>query len=230
MDVKLINKIDEGVDIKSFIFQPEKPVKYLPGQYFYYTLPKLVKNDPRGATRHFTASSSPTEKHLQLTTKVSDSGYKQALSSLEIGTLVELDGPSGTFILDENEIGDHVFLAGGIGITPFRSIIKYHLDKNLTNNLHLIYSCKTLDECVFYSELTGGKNSIKVDITLTEPKESWSGRKGRIDASLIQNVLGNTLKTYTAWACGPPGFVNAMEVLAEKLNFKDVRSEKFTGY
>ncbi len=139
MKLKLIDVRDEARSTKSFFWQAEKAVSYIPGQYFYFTLPKLNYPDPRGATRHFTLSSSPTEGvTLRNTTRIrEESGFKKSLSELPVGSEIQGEGPNGTFILDEKEPGPHIFIAGGIGITPFRSMIKYASDKNLTIPIYL---------------------------------------------------------------------------------------------
>src|SRR3989344_6788227 len=156
MQLKLVKKVTEARGTKSFFWEPEKPVDWLPGQYYYFTLPKLNYPDARGATRHITISSSPTEgKLLRLTTRIrQESGYKKTLDTLAIGDVIEGEGPNGTLILDENEKGkSHIFLAGGIGITPFRSFIKYNIDKNLKIPMYLIYSNSVPGEIVFKKEL-----------------------------------------------------------------------------
>jgi len=155
MKLKLVEKREEAKGTVSFFWEPEKPLKYLPGQYFYITLPKLSFPDPRGSTRHFTLSSSPTEPPLlRITTRLREqSGFKKSLDDLEIGQETEGEGPNGTFVLDESEKGSHIFLAGGIGITPFRSMVKYCLDKNTGSKITLIYSCSMPEEIVFRQEL-----------------------------------------------------------------------------
>lgn len=239
MKLKLVEKRDEARGTKSFFWEAEKPVNYLAGQYFYFTLPSLKYPDPRGATRHFTLSSSPTEGNLlRVTTRVrQESGFKKTLDELEIGSTIEGEGPEGTFILDEKEPGPHVFLAGGIGITPFRSMIKYAVDKNLDTAIHLIYSNSIPEEITFRAELESLAKSwpnLKLDMTVTKPEESqekWSGLVGRTDENLIQKLVVD-IGQPIFWVCGPPTMVSAMEQALGKLNLSSgrVRSEKFTGY
>src|SRR3989344_9620287 len=137
MQLPLIRKQKEAKGTYSFYFDNRNKIKYLPGQYFYFTLPQLNYDDARGPTRHFTISSSPSEKEFKFTTRIREkSGYKKTLFELPMGTNLEVEGPNGTFILDENEKGEHILIAGGIGITPFRSFIKYNLDKDLGTQMH----------------------------------------------------------------------------------------------
>lgn len=239
MKLKLVDKRSEAKDTKSFFWKTEKKVVYLPGQFFYFTLPKLLYHDPRGATRHFTLSSSSTEgATIRFTTKMrKDSGYKKTLGELEIGSHIAGEGPNGTFILDENEPGPHVFLAGGIGITPFRSMIKYAYDKGLKEQLHLIYANSTPEEIAFkkeFDELAKKMSNFDVDYTISRPDGSlirWKGLTGRIDEKMITHLTSH-LSSPTFWICGPPAMVDAMEKTLGKLKVTSdkVRSEKFSGY
>ncbi len=230
MQLKLINKIDEARGTKSFFWEPDSQVNYLPGQYFYYTLPKLNYPDSRGATRHFTISSSPTEGNLlRLTTRIrEESGYKKTLDELAIGTTIEGEGPNGTLILDENEKDkNHIFLAGGIGITPFRSFIKYNIDKNLKIPMHLIYS-NSDDDFAFKKELEDWQKQfdfVRVDFFDTS-------KSGHLDDKSIKTLLSVLEIDSTFWVVGPPPFTDAMEETLEKMKIPSdrIRSEKFTGY
>ena len=249
MKLKLIQKLNEAKDTKTFFWETEKPVSWLPGQYFYFTLPKLSQPDPRGSTRHFTISSSPTEgQNIRLTTRIRDhSGYKQTLDRLSIGSIIEGEGPNGTYILDEKESGTHILIAGGIGITPFRSFIKYNIDKKLTKiSIHLIYANSTPSEITFRKELEAWDkkyDNIKVDFTISRPEESkrnlpagrqeWQSLTGRIDENLIRKLTTNySLPTTTFWLCGPPPMVEAVEKVlgSMKITSDKLRAEKFTGY
>lgn len=239
MRVKLIKKIEEAKGTKSFYFQKPKDFEFLPGQYIYLTLPKLDFPDTRGATRHFTISLSPTEikKEIRITCRIrEESGFKKTLDALPIGTEVEIEGPSGTFIFDEATnhqppITNHIFLAGGIGITPFRSFIKYNLDNKLKIPMHLIYSNSNSD-FVFGSELkkwSKENDFIKVDFFDTSVL-------GHLDASKVRKIFDIWHLKFeipaTWWLVGPPAFVSAMEEVLESLKIpsSNIISEKFTGY
>lgn len=232
MKLKLVKKIDEAKGTKSFFWEPEKAVSYQPGQYFYYTIPSLKYPDPRGTTRHFTNSASPTEGNLlRITTRIRDeSGYKKSLDELPIGSEVDGEGPNGTFVLDEKDTGAHIFIAGGIGITPFRSMIKYAADKNLSVPIYLIYSNSDGD-FVFGQELkeiNSKSNLIKIEFY-------DSSKSGHLDELKIKKFIENwklVIGNCTFWLCGPPQMVDAMEQLIGKLGVSVDRvfTEKFTGY
>lgn len=232
MKAKLVKKIEEARGTKTFFWELDKPANFLPGQYFYFTLPKLEFSDPRGETRHFTISSSPTENKFGFTTRIrEESGYKKTLDALSIGSVVEVDGPTGTLILDESESDkNHVFLAGGIGITPFRSYIKYNVDKGLKIPMFLIYSNNN-PEFVFKKELDQiAKANDYIKIAYFD-----SSKSGHLDAPKIKKLFDAwdlVLGTSTMWLVGPPPFVDAIEVALEKLKIDSdkIMSEKFTGY
>lgn len=244
MKLKLVEKRDEARGTKSFFWEPEKPVSWIPGQYYYFTIPVMKYPDPRGNTRHFTISSSPTEGSiLRITTRIRpESGYKKTLDELPIGAEIEGEGPNGTFVLDENSgAGPQVFLAGGIGITPFRSIIKYDIDKNLNAQIYLIYSNSIPEEIAFRKELeewSASHPNIKITMTVSKPEESqekWPGLTGRIEENLIRSQIGNwklEIQNCHWWVCGPPAMIDAMEEVLGKMGVTSdhIRSEKFTGY
>ena len=240
MKLTLKRKLEEAKGTVSFFFETEREIKYLPGQFVYVKLPALNYPDKRGTTRHFTISSSPTEgKEISITTRVrEESGYKKTLNELKEGSVVDGEGPNGTFIIDEAETGPHVFLAGGIGITPFRSAIKYAVDKKAEAPMHLIYSNSVPEEITFREDLEKWSRvhpSLKLDLTVSKPelsKTPWKGITGRIDGGLISKLVDIPSFKGTFWVCGPPPMVSAVEEALEKLKVpsSSVRSEKFTGY
>lgn len=233
MKLKLVKKLNEARGTKSFFWEPSTKVDFLPGQYYYYTLPNLKFEDSRGPTRHFTISSSPTEGNLlRLTTRIrQESGYKRTLDSLNLGDEIDGEGPSGTFILDEAEKPKtHILLAGGIGVTPFRAFMKYNLDKNLEIPMYLIYS-NSDSEFVFGKELTEWtKQNRYLKAELLD-----SSKTGHLDNTTVKKLVENwelRIENLTFWVSGPPAFVRAMEAELDKLKVSSnkVNTDKFTGY
>ena len=232
MKLKLISKTEEARATKSFFFQPDNPIFFTPGQYFYLTLPKLNYPDERGATRHFTMSSSLTESNLlRFTTRIRpDSGYKKTLDELPIGTVVEGQGPNGTFTFDEKDTNPHVFLAGGIGITAFRSMIEYISGRKLQTPIYLIYSNSESD-FVFkkdFDEITKSHPNIQIQYVVTSIE-------GHLDELKIGKFIENwklTIGNCSWWVCGPPPFIDGIEEALAKMKISSdkIRTEKFTGY
>ena len=208
MTAKIIEIIDEAQDIRSFKLQAK--MEYLPGQWFYVKLDENLKH-------HFTISSSPTEDFLQFTTKFrEESDYKKALWQKKVGDELEINGPFGGFTLDKKDTTPRLFIAGGIGITPFRSMIKYVSDKQLTLPIKLLYSVKTKDEGAFIYDLRFMIHDLRIVETETE---------GRLGEMKIKQLIPDW-KDRSWWVCGPPAMVEAAMMFAPT----GARSEEFTGY
>lgn len=235
MKLTLVKKNDEAKSTKSFYFETSEEFIYEAGQYIYITLPKLRYEDSRGDTRHFTISSSPTEGNLiRITTRMrEESGYKKTLDELPIGAVVEGRGPHGSFvfpIINSSLLTLNCFLAGGIGITPFRSMIKYNLDKGLGIPIHLIYSNSDSD-FIFKNDLIkwqSENDNLKIDYIDTSIS-------GHIDSLKIESLIKNwklEIENCAFSAVGPNAFVNAMEEILEQLEVpeENIKTEKFTGY
>ncbi len=232
MELILVKKEEINKGSVSFTFNRPTNFIFEAGQYVYITLPKLNYPDERGETRHFTISSSPTENEgLTITTKIrEESGYKKTLNELPIGSVVEARGPQGFFVINERKtpLSNNVFLAGGIGITPFRSIIKYEIDKNLNVPINLIYSNSSNDYM------------FKEDLDMWDEKASNlkinyfdSSIEGHLDMDKLNALLGTIdLKETNFWIVGPNTFVNSIEEILEKMSIPEnnIKTEKFTGY
>ena len=145
MKLKLLEKRKEARYVTSFIFEPETPITWEAGQFMVYSLPH-EKEDIRGRQRFFTISSAPFEKNPMISTRIFNrrSSFKNALYNMKIGDEINAKGPDGDFVID-NPNQKSVFLAGGIGITPFRSIILELDHKNQPLNTTLLYSNKISD-------------------------------------------------------------------------------------
>ncbi|EKE06143.1 MAG: hypothetical protein ACD_19C00079G0048 [uncultured bacterium] len=223
MKLTLVKKVDEARDTKSFFFSSDEKIIWEAGQYTYLTLGEI--------TKQFTIASSPTEKFIQVTTRIrSESEFKQNLDKLKIGDQIEARAPFGTFVLlnSKSSILNHVFMAGGIGITPFRSMIKYNIDQKLGIPMCLIYS-NSDSEFVFKNELDEWQKENKnLKISYFD-----SSKSGHLDVIKLSSLLtAYSLEHITAWVVGPPPFVNAMEDVLEELKISEdnIKTEKFTGY
>jgi glycine betaine catabolism B len=153
MKMVLKQKKEELPGVRSFIFEPQQPLSWQPGQYMHYVLPHPDKDD-RGVERFFTIASAPFEKRIQITTRLTDpkgSSFKKALDNLSVGQEIEADGPRGQFTF-QPDFSRHIFIAGGIGITPFRSILNQLNHEQKPIPVELFYANRD-DNLVFGSEL-----------------------------------------------------------------------------
>ena len=158
----------------------------------------------------------------------SGSEFKKLINELEIGSKVNARGPFGEFVLDTNDKTTQVFIAGGIGITPFRSIIKNNIDNKLNVPIYLIYSNSDA-EFIFKNELDNWmKDNINLKIEYIDTSIT-----GRIDSAKLNSILStNNLTKSKIWIVGPKLFVDAMEdALNEiKISQDQIKVEKFSGY
>lgn len=210
---------------------------FLPGQYVRMTL-DVLQPDDRGSSRFFSITSSPPDKqYLTVTTRIIQSAFKKTLLELSPGAPVKFFGPVGRFVFDETITKPHIFLAGGIGITPFHSMLFYAAEQNLSIPITLFVSFSTGEDIVFYDELrkvSTDHPNIKVVYTVTKPEASekpWSGETGRISADLIKKYAPDFMNSLF-YISGPPPMVDGMLELVKEMGVSDeqVKKEKFVGY
>jgi ferredoxin-NADP reductase len=217
-----IKKVQVAKNTFSFYFdRREVDFYFLPGQYIHMQLPH-TKPDYRGTTRFFTIASSPLEKeHLMITTKVIKSTFKKTLASLKPGSVVNFFGPSGRVVLDETDLTPKVFLAGNIGITPFRSMLHFAAAKKLAISLTLLVSFKRDEEKVFYDELQLLRNEKRKIIYET----------GSLSEAMIKKYIPDMQKPIF-YIIGPPKIVAATKKILKKLSLPEERiiTEEFIDY
>lgn len=235
--IRLLEKINEADGIRSFRF--EKPVgfEYTAGQFADYTLPDPPETDAEGNIRGFTLSSAPYEPFLMATTRMRDTAYKRVLKDAPIGTEVELDAPYGSFTLHNNVKRPAVFLTGGIGVTPARSIALQSVHDATGHRIIVLYSTKNPEGAVFLDELTRldkeNENFAFVP-TMTRPDElaePWDGETGHVDAAMLSRYVDD-LSTPIYYLSGPGAMVKAMRTMLDGagVDSDDIRTEEFTGY
>ena len=226
----------ETHDVTTFRFSVrDEPFAWRAGQFLELSFPGL--QDPRGPTRPFTIASSPTEKGpLAISTKMTGSPFKERLKALRPGDPVNITAPHGDFVLEPGRPA--VLLAGGIGITPFRSMLRFATDAGVNQPLVLVLTNKTPEDIVFRRELLDlaqRNQALRVVHTITRPqesKESWEGHVGHVDAELLRDAVRG-IPQPLVYLAGPPGLVRAdRKVVVEGLHFSeaDLRTEEFDGY
>ena len=217
-------------DVSSFRFPRPQGLDYKAGQFFYIT----IRQNDRELGKHFSFSSSPTEKgFIEFTKKFTDHEFSMALQNVKVGDWARIDAPYGQFTF-EGEYPNIALLGGGIGITPFISICKNATDQGLTSKITLFYGCKTENDIVFkkeFEELAQKNKNLRILFTLNVPSPDWKGATGFIDAGMIKKELPD-YKENVFYACGPPPMVKAMETLIESLGLtkERLKLEYFTGY
>lgn len=235
--LRLKVKILIAADTWDFLFPLPKKFVFTPGQYMEWTLPHS-KIDRRGTRRYFTIASSPTESTLRLGVKfyTQSSSYKKALLGESDTQLIVGSQLSGDFTLPESKNQKLVFIAGGIGITPFRSMLKYCIDRKEVRDIVLFYANRTSNELAYQDILDEAKNTLntRVICTLTDTEripEGWLGEVGRVNESMIQKYVPD-YPDRLFYISGPrrmvTGFESVLRTLAVRHNH--IKTDFFPGF
>ena len=214
--------LGEGVDFRA-------------GQYFFVTLPDTGHQDDKGLRRHITIVTSPNEKGvLGLATRMRDSAFKRSLRELPVGTEVEVEAPKGNFALPDDTSRPLVFVAGGIGITVFRSMLRYIREERLTHRVTLIYSNRDRESTAFLEELRELERELRdlrVVFTMTQDP-SWEGETRKIDAQFFADYLDGDLNEYTFLVAGPPAMTEGVQQALTEAGAREgnVIAERYSGY
>jgi ferredoxin-NADP reductase len=224
---------------RTMAFQFEKPEDFTfkAGQSIDMTLINPPETDDEGNGRAFSIASAPDEPLLLVATRMRNTAFKRLLAALPIGSQVKIDGPFGNLVLHNNQARAAVFLAGGIGITPFRSILLRAAREHLPYRLFLFYSNRRREDAPFIQELEAlqRQNANYTFVpTMTENRQSdcsWQGEMGRIDRPLLARHL-KSVESPIYYMAGPPGMVRAMRTLLNRMGIDDddIRTEEFVGY
>jgi ferredoxin-NADP reductase len=231
--IKEKTEIARGTLLVIFDLQGQQ-ADFSAGQYFWVELLDPPYDDEKGPRRHITVVTSPTELGvLGLATRIRDSAFKRSLEELEVGAEVEVEQPKGEFVLPEDADRPYVFVAGGIGITVFRSMLRYIADEQLPYRVTLLYSNRDRASTAFMDELHELERVIpglKVVFTMTGDPD-WEGENRRVDGEFLRDHVDDvTGSTYLV--AGPPpmveGVVEALQ--AAGVPEDQVRPDRFSGY
>ena len=226
-----------GKGIMSFTFPRPAYLLHKRGQYMEWSLP-LSKSDSRGNRRYFSLASSPTENEVMIAARFSprSSRFKEELAAMAPGQQIMAGELAGDFVLTRDRSKPLGFIAGGIGITPFRSMIKYLHDTGERRDIVLLYSNYAEDEIVFRDVFDPAAQTVglKTVYTLTDQERvraDWSGKRGFIDADMIRAEVPYFVSR-TFFVSGSPGFVDTMMrgLRSVGVRRRSIRSDYFPGY
>ena len=217
----------------AFFFERPPGFGFKAGQYCDFTLIDPPETDAEGNVRTFSLASAPFEDRIMIATRMRDSAFKRVLGSMPIGSEVQMQGPMGSMTLQNDVSRPAVFLAGGIGITPFRSIIANAAHEKLPHEIWLFYSNRRPQDTAFLKELAGlqGENpKFHLVSTFTDVQEKGA-EEGYIDGPMIKKYLPDPAKPIY-YLAGSLAMVTAMRETLYGLGVDDdyVKSEEFAGY
>lgn len=211
-----------------------QPLTFQPGQFFFLELINPPYQDDRGPRRHFSFVSSPEQKNIiEMATRLSDSAFKRSLAELPLGAAVEIGPVSGEFILPAPSGRPLVFIAGGIGITPFISMLRLVAEKKLDYEITLLYFNRNRAATAFYRELFGYKKILPgLEVIFSMDSDSdWPGEKKQLSPSLVKKYVPGYRNAAYLMA-GPPAMTTGGLKVLQNLKIKpeNIKSETFTGY
>ena len=221
----------------AFWFEKPEGYNFKAGQHTAWTLISPPETDAEGDGREFSFASSPHEENLMITSRMRDTAFKRVLKSLPEKTELKMEGPFGSMTLHNDTARPAVILAGGIGITPFLSMVRQATHEKLPHNIFLFYSNRRPEDAAFLNELRSLENDnphYKFIGTMTEiekSKMSWEGERGYITTAMILRYLPE-LTTPIYYTAGPPTMVLGMREMLNAAGVDDdyIRSEEFAGY
>ena len=228
----------ELVAERTMTFRFAKPADwtYRAGQFVDITLLDPPETDAEGNTRGFSISSAPSEGLIMITTRLRDTAFKRVLQAMPLGTPVKIEGPFGDLRLHHAD-RPAVVLTGGIGITPFRSILLETIGAgSLPYPVVVLYANRRPEDAAFLDELRALAEqdaNLRFVPTMSglNASDTWEGERGHIDASMLGRHLdGVTNAIY--YLTGPPGMVHGLRTMLidAGVDEDDIRTEEFTGY
>jgi len=234
---KLVSRHEVAERTMAFRFEKPPGWTFKAGQFIEMTLLAPSETDAEGNTRAFSIASGPHEDTLMVAARLRDTAFKRVLKALPLGASIKMEGPSGNLTLHNNVKQAAVLLAGGIGITPFRSILFRAAKEKLPHRIFLFYSNRRPEDAPFLEELQGlGKENPNYTLiaSMTEMGKSqqpWHGETGLISKEMLAKYLKNAVSPIYDIA-GPPGMVKGLYTMANEagVDDDDIRTEEFAGY
>lgn len=232
--LKLLDRYNVARNTIVFVFTKPAGLTYQPGQYGGFTLINPKEKDAGGITRRFSLLSSPDDDYLAIVTRIQNSAYKRELNALTPGAEIKFAGPTGTFTLHEPISIPAVLIAGGIGIAPFYSMIRYTTAHHKEQKITLFYGNQAEEDAPFLSELNELKQQNKgfmLVTTFVNPPSGWQAETGYITETMIKKYLTDLTKPYY-YVCGSPAMVTTLQETLVEMGIPDqqIKVEDFPGY
>src|SRR5512141_2752527 len=233
---KLSSRVEVAEGTMAFHFEKPSGFKFKAGQFADVTLTDPPEADAEGNTRTFSIASPPFENELVFTTRMRDTAFKRSLKKLPLATEVQIGAAAGSFTLHKNRAKPAVFLAGGIGITPFLSIVRQADRDRLPHKLYLFYSNRRPEDAAFLDTLRTLEKTnpnFRLICTMTEMSKSekeWKGETVPINQEMLSRHLA-LLQGPIYYAAGPPAMGAGMKemLVSAGVDEDDIRTEDFAG-
>ncbi len=234
---KLKGRIVVAENTMAFQFEKPAGMSFRAGQFVEMTLNYPAETDASGSTRAFSIASAPQEGSLMFVTRMRNTAFKRTLLSMSVETEVRIDGPFGNLTLHNNSARPAIILAGGIGITPFRSMVLRATSEMLSHRIFLFYSNRRPADAPFLEEfraLERQNPNFKMIATMTQMGRSsrpWRGETGLINEGMLDRYLTG-IRSPVYYIAGPPAMVAGMRGILSGIGIDDddIRSEEFAGY
>ena len=233
--IKLLNKEEVANGTMAFHFEKPEGFIFKAGQFGDITLMNPPETDEEGNVRGFSLANAPYEKDLMIATRMRDTAFKRVLKIFPFGSEVKLDAPYGSFVLHKTSTTPAVFLTGGIGITPVRSIIAQATHDKLPHKITLFYSNKTPQDTAFLTDLESfakeNPHFTFVPVMTRATPENWKGESGHITKDMLMKYVPD-IASPIYYLSGPASMVATMrQILTEaQVNEDNIRTEEFSGY
>lgn len=221
----------------AFHFTRPADFEFRAGQSIDMTLLNPPETDAEGNTRAFSLASAPYQAELMIATRVRDTAFKRTLRNAPLGLEVKIEGPNGSFVLHRRAEKTAVFLAGGIGITPFLSIIRQAAYEKDPHKMYLFYSNRRPEDAPFLDLLEEAEkqncnfHTIATMVEMDKSQREWHGETGFIHKEMLSRHLPQ-LPGPIYYLAGPPSMAAAMRkmLIEAGVDEDDTRTEEFSGY
>ncbi len=236
---KLVKKEEVADYTYLFTFQKPADFNFTAGQFISLELPQLSKNAEGGNARFFSIASAPHQQYIEIVMRHGTSPFKKSVEAMKKDDIAQMIGPYGKFLLPQDIISPIIFIAGGMGIAPFRSMLLEDLYSKINRTFLVFYANQRFEDAAFLNHFcalaNSNENFIFIPILTKEeencPVSDCVNEHGLIDLPMIKRYVPD-IKTNIYYICGPAVFTDAMKsvLLAGGVPLQNLRFERFEGY